>query len=140
GMMFYTNCAGYIIMLPLILFIGNIKTEFNIPELRDRIRVSPMKTASYTTQITSAQSIMGLFSVLILFFGGIFIRWDSLDGVPLDKIFVALLLISLFTLALQFVISALTTNKFLINGIANFISIGMAFLSGIFIPEEVLGE
>src|SRR5699024_3881107 len=53
---------------------------------------------------------------------------------------VALVLISLYTLALQLVISALTTNKFLINGIANFISIGMAFLSGIFIPEEVLGE
>lgn len=140
GMKFYTNFAGYIIMLLLLLFIGNIMTEFNKPELRDRVRVSPMKTVSYTTQIISAQSIMGLFSVLILFFGGIFIRWDSLDGVPLDKIFVALLLISLFTLALQFVISALTTNKFLINGIANFISIGMAFLSGIFIPEEVLGE
>lgn len=140
GMKFYTNSAGYIIMLLLLLFIGNIMTEFNKPELRDRVRVSPMKTVSYTTQIISAQSIMGLFSVLILFFGGIFIRWDSLDGVPLDKIFVALLLISLFTLALQFVISALTTNKFLINGIANFISIGMAFLSGIFIPEEVLGE
>lgn len=140
GMKFYTNYAGYIIMLMLLLFIGNIMTEFNKPELRDRVRVSPLKTVSYTTQIISAQSIMGLFSVLILFFGGIFIRWDSLDGVPLDKIFVALLLISLFTLALQFVISALTTNKFLINGIANFISIGMAFLSGIFIPMEVLGE
>lgn len=140
GMKFYTNFAGYIIMLLLLLFIGNIMSEFNQPELRDRVRVSPMKTISYTTQIIGAQSIMGIFSVLILFFGGIFIRWDSLSGVPLDKMFVALLLISLFTLSLQFVISSLTTNKFLINGIANFISIGMAFLSGIFIPEEVLGE
>lgn len=140
GMKFYTNYAGYIIMLLLLLFIGNIMTEFNKPELRDRVRVSPLKTVSYTTQIISAQGIMAVFAVLIMFFGGIFIRWGSLDGVPLDKMFVALILISLFTLSLQFVISSLTTNKFLINGIANFISIGMAFLSGIFIPGEVLGE
>lgn len=140
GMKFYTNYAGYIIMLLLLMFIGNIMTEFNEPNLRNRARVSPLKTISYTTQIISAQSIMAVFAVLILFFGGIFIRWDSLDGVPLDKMFVALILISLFTLSLQFVVSSLTTNKFLINGIANFISIGMAFLSGIFIPEEVLGE
>ena len=140
GMKFYTNYAGYIIMLLLLLFIGNIMTEFNKPELRNRVSVSPLKTVSYTVQIISAQSIMAIFAVLIMFFGGIFIRWNSLEGVPLDKIFVALLLISIFTLALQFVISSLTTNKFLINGIANFISIGMAFLSGIFIPQEILGE
>lgn len=140
SMQIYTNFAGYALMLLLLLFIGNIMSDFNLPVLRDRVRVSPVTTTSYTAGIISAQSMMGLFAVIIMFCGGLFIRRDALDGVPLDKIFVALILISFFTLALQFVISSLTTNKFLINGLANFIAIGMGFLSGIFIPGEVFGE
>lgn len=136
----FTNFAGYWIMLFMLMLIGNVMTEFNQPELKKRIHVSPYKTSSYTLQMISAQGVIALFVVLVMFFGGIFIRSDHLSDVPLGKMFTAMVLISIFTLALHYVIGAVTTNKYIINGLANFISIGMAFISGVMIPAEVLGD
>jgi ABC-2 type transport system permease protein len=139
-MKMFTNFAGYWIMLFMLMLIGNIMTEFNKPELKQRVNVSPYKTSSYSLQLISAQGVVAVFIVLVMFLGGIFIQADNLEGIPLGKMFVAMLLISLFTLALHYVIGALTTNKYIINGLANFISLGMAFISGIMIPPEVMGE
>lgn len=136
----YTNFAGYWIMLFMLMLIGNIMAEFNRDELKNRINVSPFKTSGYSLQMIGAQSVVALFIVLVMFGGGVLIQLEQLEGLPLGKMFVALLLISLFTLSMNYCIGALTTNKFIINGLANFISIGMAFLSGIMIPQEVMGE
>lgn len=139
-MQIFTNFAGYWIMLFMLMLIGNVMTEFNQPELKKRINVSPYKTSSYSFQMISAQSVIALFIVIVMFGGGLLIRTDSLENIPLGKMFVALILISIFTLSLHYVIGALTTNKYIINGLANFLSIGMAFLSGIMLPREVMSE
>lgn len=136
----YTNFAGYWIMLFLLILVGNIMSEFNSPELKQRINVSPMKTSTFMSQMILSQIVVGLFVVAFMFFGALALRTDSLSGVPLGKMFTALLLITAFTLSVHYVIAAFTTNKFIINGLANFIAIGMAFLSGIMIPFEVMGQ
>lgn len=84
--------------------------------------------------------VVGLFVVAFMFFGAVLLRTGSLSGVPLGKMLVALVLITAFTLSIHYVIGALTTNKFIINGMANFIAIGMAFLSGVMMPIEITGE
>lgn len=139
-MQIFTNFAGYWIMLFMLMLIGNVMTEFNQPELKKRINVSPYKTSSYSFQMILAQSVTALFIVVVMFGGGMLIHNDHLGNIPLGKMFVALVLISIFTLALHYVIGALTTNKYIINGLANFISIGMAFLSGIMMPQEIMSE
>lgn len=136
----FTNYAGYFIMLFMLMLIGNVMSEFNQPELRKRINVSPYKTSSYSLQMMSAQGVIALFIIIVMFVGGILIHVDNLEGIPLGKMFTALILISTFTLALHYVVASLTTNKYIINGLANFISIGMAFISGIMIPFEVMGD
>ncbi|MFC3418903.1 ABC transporter permease [Salinicoccus hispanicus] len=136
----FINFAGYWIMLFLLIIVGNVMSEFNTTELRQRIDVSPMQTRALMLQMITAQAIIGLFVVCFMFFGGILLRSDELEGVPLGKMFIALILITSFTLAIHYVIGAMTTNKFIINGLANFLAIGMAFLSGIMIPLELMGE
>ena len=136
----YTNFAGYWIMLFLLILVGNIMSEFNSPELKQRINVSPMKTSTFMSQMILSQIVVGLFVVAFMFFGALALRTGSLSGVPLGKMFAALILITALTLSIHYVIGAITTNKFIINGLANFIAIGMAFLSGVMIPLEVMGQ
>lgn len=136
----YTSFAGYWIMLFLLIIVGNVMSEFNSPELKQRINVSPMKTSAFMSQMIASQIVVGLFVVAFMFFGAVLIRAGHLTGVPLTKMLVALVLITAFTLSIHYVISALTTNKFIINGLANFIAIGMAFISGVMIPLEVMGQ
>lgn len=136
----FVNFAGYWIMLFLLIIVGNVMSEFNKTELRQRINVSPMQTRKLMIQTIAAQAVIGLFVVCFMLSGGIMLRLGHLEGLPLGKMFVALLLITTFTLAVHYVIGAVTTNKFIINGLANFLAIGMAFLSGIMVPLEVMGE
>lgn len=136
----YINFAGYWIMLFLLIIVGNVMSEFNSPELRQRINVSPMKTSVFMSQMIASQIVVGLFVVAFMFFGAVALRSGNLSGVPLVKMLVALTLITAFTLSIHYVIGALTTNKFIINGLANLIAIGMAFLSGVMMPLEVMGQ
>lgn len=136
----YTNFAGYWIMLFLLIIVGNVMSEFNSPELKQRINVSPMKTGTFMYQMIISQIVVGLVVVAFMFFGAVALRSGELSGVPLGKMLAALILITAFTLSIHYVIGALTTNKFIINGLANFIAIGMAFLSGVMMPLEVMGE
>lgn len=136
----YSNFAAYWLMLLLMLTIGNLMSEYNKPELQKRIIAAPVSSTSSAIQILSSQSLVGIFATLIMFFGLVGLYYDRLDGIPLGKILVALLLITLFTLAMQFAINALTTNRFMVNGLANLITLGLAFMSGIFVPIEMFGE
>ncbi|QQD84934.1 MULTISPECIES: ABC transporter permease [Jeotgalicoccus] len=136
----YSNFAAYWLMLLLMLTIGNLMSEYNKPELQKRIIAAPVSSTSSAIQILSSQSLVGIFATLIMFFGLVGLYYDRLDGIPLGKILVALLLITLFTLAMQFAINALTTNRFMVNGLANLITLGLAFMSGIFVPIELFGD
>lgn len=136
----YSNFAAYWLMLFLMMTIGNLMSEYNKPELQKRIIAAPVSSTSSAIQILSSQSLVGIFAVLIMFFGLVGLYYDRLEGIPLSKIFVALMLITLFTLAMQFAINALTTNRFMVNGLANLITLGLAFMSGIFVPIELFGD
>lgn len=136
----YTNFAAYWLMLFIMLSVGNLMSEYNKPELQKRIISAPVSSTSSALQILGAQSLVGIFAVLVMFFGLIGLYYDRLEGMPLAHIFVALMLIMAFTLALQYAINALTTNRFIVNGLANLVTLGLAFLSGIFIPIELFGD
>lgn len=136
----YSNFTAYWLMLFLMMTIGNLMSEYNKPELQKRIIAAPVSSTSSAIQILASQSLVGIFAVLIMFFGLVGLYYDRLEGIPLSKIFVALMLITLFTLAMQFAINALTTNRFMVNGLANLITLGLAFMSGIFVPIELFGD
>lgn len=136
----YTNFAAYWLMLFIMLSVGNLMSEYNKPELQKRIIAAPVSSTSSALQVLGAQSLVGIFAVLVMFFGLIGLYYNRLEGMPLAHIFVALMLIMIFTLALQYAINALTTNRFIVNGLANLVTLGLAFLSGIFIPIELFGD
>lgn len=136
----YSNFAAYWLMLFIMLTVGNLMSEFNKPELQKRMISAPVSSTSSALQILGAQTLVGIFSVLIMFFGLVALYYDRLEGMPLAHILLALILIMAFTLAMQYAINALTTNRFIVNGLANLITLGLAFLSGIFIPIELFGS
>lgn len=136
----YSNFAAYWLMLFLMLSVGNLMSEYNQSEIQKRITVSPLSSTSNAIQVFTSQFIVSFLAVLIMFSGILVLYHGHLENVPLTRIFLAMILITVFTLAMQFAINALTTNRFMVNGLANLITLGMAFLSGIFIPLELFGD
>lgn len=136
----YMNFMGYVLLLLITIVGGNVMSDVNQPVINNRVKISPIKQSSYSVQTILGQLIVTTFMVL-LFLGFAFIlRHDQLDGVPVINMIVAAAIIPLFGLSILHVLNAVTNNKFIINSIANFVIIGMAFLSGIFVPFELFGE
>lgn len=136
----YMNFMGYVLLLLITIVGGNVMSDVNQPQMNNRIKISPLPQMSYSIQTVLAQLIVTTFMVVIFLSFVFVIRNNQLDGVPLANIIAASLTIPLLGLSILHLLNALTNNKFIINGIANFTIIGMAFLSGIFIPYEFFGE
>lgn len=136
----YMNFMGYVMLLLITIVGGNVMTDINKPEINNRIKVSPIKSISYSIQTISAQLVVTFFMVAIFLAFAYVLRNNQLDGVPITNMLLAALTIPLLGLSILHLLNAITNNKFIINGVANFVIIGMAFLSGIFIPFELFGE
>lgn len=136
----YMNFMGYVMLLLITIVGGNVMTDVNRPEINNRIKISPLKPTSYSVQTVSAQLIVTFFMTIIFLGFAFIIRQNQLDGVPIANMLAASLTIPLLGLSILHLLNAVTNNKFIINGVANFVTIGMAFLSGIFIPLELFGE
>src|SRR5699024_8368463 len=98
----YSNFAAYWLMLFIMLTVGNLMSEFNKPELQKRMISAPVSSTSSALQILGAQILVGIFSVLIMFFGLVALYYDRLEGMPLAHILLALIQIMAFTLAMQY--------------------------------------
>ncbi|MFC3901100.1 ABC transporter permease [Aliicoccus persicus] len=136
----YMNFMGYVLLLLITIVGGNVMTDVNQPVINNRVKVSPIKQLTYSVQTILGQSVVVTVMVM-LFLGFAFIlRHDHLDGVPIVNMIAAAATLPLLGLSILHLMNAITNNKFVINSIANFVIIGMAFLSGIMIPIELFGD
>lgn len=136
----YMNFMGYVLILMITIVGGNVMSDINQPQINNRVKVSPIKQMSHSFQTILAQTLVTSFMVLLFIVFAFVLRANHLEGVPVLNIIIASATIPLFSLSILHLLNSMTNNKFIINSIANFVIIGMAFLSGIFIPYEMLGD
>ena len=130
---------SYAIMSILILAVTSVTSVFIQSEVRSRMRCSPIKTGNLQLQL-----FLGNLCLAVLF-------WLLLNAVialvfqdfNLDSLRLLLLLnsfvFSLVSLSLGFLIGNLTASRNAHNAIANVMGLGLSFISGVFVPQELLG-
>lgn len=130
---------SYAIMSILILAVTSVTSVFIQSEVRSRMRCSPIKTGNLQFQL-----FLGNLCLAVLF-------WLLLNAVialvfqdfNLDSLRLLLLLnsfvFSLVSLSLGFLIGNLTASRNAHNAISNVMGIGLSFISGVFVPQELLG-
>lgn len=130
---------SYAIMSILILAVTSVTSVFIQSEVRSRMRCSPIKTGNLQFQL-----FLGNLCLAVLF-------WLLLNAVialvfqdfNLDSLRLLLLLnsfvFSLVSLSLGFLIGNLTASRNAHNAISNVMGPGLSFISGVFVPQELLG-
>lgn len=130
---------SYALMSLLILAVTGVTSVFIQSEVRSRMQCSPMKTGNFQLQL-----FLGNLCLAVLF-------WLLLNAVialvfqdfTLDTFKLLLLLnsfiFSLVSLSLGFLIGNLTASRNAHNAIANVMGLGFSFISGVFVPQELLG-
>lgn len=136
----YFNYLAYTLTSVLILGVSAIMIVFNNKDLSRRNFCSPLSAGSINLQFFLANLVFTL-AAWILMTSACFIF--SPEGALTVNLLYLLLNSFVFTFCMScvsFLISNLVSSRNAINAIANVAALGPSFISGVFVPQELLGD
>ncbi len=141
GMMqYYFNYLAYTFMFVLILGISTIMLVFNNLIIKRRNACSPISASKINFQFYLANMFFTLVSWLILVSLSLVFGRKELSN-PNTLYFVLNSLIFAITASgISFFIGNLVKGREAINAVANVFTLGTCFISGVFVPQVLLGE
>ncbi len=137
---YHFNYMAYSIFAVLILGVSVIMLVFNDKDLKNRNLCSPMTLRSMNFQL-----ILGNLSYAVLAWVIMIIPSIILFGSFMFTSKGLLLLLNSFVftvsaLSISFLVSILVNGPGAISAAANVVSLGTSFISGVFVPQELLSD
>jgi len=127
-------------MAVYISAIGLVMSDFTDKNIEMRRRISAKGFLQFNREIYLGQLTVASICTLIFVLGSIVLMGRYVKEVQFIKYIVNLLVFSLSVLCLTFLINNITRNKYAINAISTVLSLGTSFISGVMVPQEILGE
>lgn len=138
----YVRMQGYILIVLVLLLISTVFIVFRRPDLNRRILASPLKPGSMYAQMLLYGAIVSIAAWLALQALGYVIYGPRLAGVDIRTLALINLNTLVYTavaLALALLSSTFLKSFTMQNALANFLSLGLSFLGGAFVPLELFG-
>ncbi|HBT65031.1 MAG TPA: ABC transporter permease [Ruminococcaceae bacterium] len=141
GYLFYFNFFAYIILAISTIGLSTIMMVFNQPDLKRRNLCSPIKQRSMSVQLALGSIIYSLFCwALIVLFGIILYGKPLLTSGLLPILALNSLVFTIVCTAIGFLVGILIKSYNVQAAITNVVSLGMSFLCGVMVPQELLGD
>lgn len=141
GFTYFFQYLPYVLINMLLLGMTPILMTFNQKDLDARTSCSSLSLKSKNTQITLGCIVFSLFVWLLFTLTALFIYGaDSLFSVTGLRSLLNSIMVLLFSVALSLLISTFSLKQQSLSMIANVVSLGLCFLSGIFVPQYLLGK
>lgn len=137
---FYFNFLSYVILAIYIAVIGFVMTDFTQKEVENRRKISSKRFMDYNKEIYLGQMSIAVLITSMLILASVVIRGSQLSQVHFGKYVLNTFVFSFAALCLVFLINNITNNKFLITGLSTVLSLGTSFISGVMVPQDLLGE
>lgn len=139
----YSQMMCYILLVLIILCVSNISKAFRRPDLRMRNLCAPLTPRSMSMQQILCGGLLSLLAWLLLTVTGFVVYGSKLGGV--DGRMIGLILLNTLVMAIVALGVASLAGSFVggpnsQNAAANFLSLAICFLGGVFVPLEMLGE
>ncbi len=136
----YYNFAGYIIMAIYIAIMGIIMADFNNDNIKNRGKISPKKSSRFNAEIYLGQLTIAAVITSVFAIGSIVLKGKYIEGIDLSKYIINVTVFSFSILSLTFLINSIFKHKFVISGLSTVLSLGTAFISGVMVPQQLLGD
>lgn len=140
GIAFSFNYMAYSLSSVLVLGMAAIMTAFNNRDLRNRVSCSPVKETAANLQIFLASLTFAgaawLTQIVFSFF------FDLENVLTMNTVFFLLssLVFTVCGTAMGFLIGSVVKGNEAISAVTNVVVLGSCFISGVFVPAELLGE
>jgi len=132
-MTFFFIYLTYSIMAVMILGVTSIMLVFNKSDLRRRNLSSPVNPLHFNLQLVLGNLIFALAIWLLMSLLSLLLGSQPVNG----KQF---LVLSLNALIFSFLVSQFIGSRAAQQSIANVFSLGACFISGVFVPQDMLGK
>lgn len=123
-----------------ISVIGLVMREFNDANIQARMKVSSKKFLSFNIQMYLGQISIAVLITLVFVLDSILLKGKYLRDVNFVKYLLNIWVFSFSILGLTFLANNLTRSTFMINAASTVLSLGTSFISGVLVPQELLGE
>lgn len=138
GTYYYFRYLVYILLSVLITMLSSILITILRKEVRDRSNCSGTPSFSQTMQIIAGCIVLVLilwvvFMIIAMIYKGGILSGNELYAVLNSFVF------TLIATAIAILVAALVSNNSVINLVSNIVSLGMSFLCGVFVDQNLLG-
>ena len=137
---YYYNFTSYVIVAIYIGVLGLVMTDFADENIESRMKISSKKFLQLNKEMYLGQLTIAAIITLIFILGSIVLRGKYIGEVNFGKYLINIIVFSFSILCLTFLINNITNNKFIKNGMSTVLSLGTAFISGVMVPQQLLGE
>lgn len=135
---YYFNYYAYVIFAIVILGVTTIILTFNSTELKKRNMCSPIKLSSYNFQIILSSLVFTVIVWILICLLSFPIYGNALDIKNTLLLFANALIISIVVLSISFLLGNVMKSKGAIDAISNILTLGLSFLSGVFVPQAIM--
>ena len=135
----FFSYLGWIFVVMMIEGVSPVLIVYDKKELRERIASSAYKYSNMTKEILLGTIVTGFLGCAVFAVGGCLVfRKEMFTAAGLGNL-LNMVCYMFVAMALAFLASKIARNEEAFSMIGNIVSLGMAFLSGIFVPMEFLG-
>lgn len=139
GVAFMSSLA-YILLLISTTVVPLISQSFTEPTLRARSQLSPYPARARTLEMLFGSALLVFGAAVLLFLVTLPMILPFFQGAQLFRVGVNYVLFVGAVFGLSYVFCGFLRNRLAITAISTVLSLGMAFVSGAFVPQPMLGK
>lgn len=136
---YYFNYLGYIIVAVFIMCVSIIMFSFHNLNIRRRHTASPVTNRKLNLQLILANFIYVAIFMLIFILAGFILNRNRMVNISTLLYWLNAMVFAIVALCISYLVGISVSNKKAIAALSTVLSLGLAFLSGMFVPQEFLG-
>lgn len=134
----FFNYLGYIMMACFITGISSVMFSFHGLDIRRRNSASPMTSRNMNLQLILANFIYTFGYLLIFIAAGYLLNRSRMINANTLMTWLNAFVFSLTALSLSYLVGITISSRKAVMAISTAVSLSLAFISGIFVPQDIL--
>ena len=137
---YHFNYMAYSLFAVLILGVSVVMLVFNDKDLKNRNLCSPITLRSMNFQLILGNLSYAVFAWIAMLIPSLVMFGSFLFTARGLLLLLNSLIFTICALTISFLISILVKGPGAVSAAANVVSLGTCFISGVFVPQELLGD
>lgn len=137
---YFFNYFAYPLLSAIILGMSALMLVLNDPDLKMRNNCAPVKSTSISMQFILAGLVFTVLSWLLIVILHFAVNFRDGFGPKTLLLLASSFIFAICCLSISFLAGTLVKSRDAIHAAANVLSLGMSFISGVFVPQELLGS